>query len=53
MGSVNDLSNRINVKYKSMSKGQKLLAAYITDHYDKAAFLTASKLGKLAEVTGT
>ena len=51
MGSVNDLSNRINVKYKSMSKGQKLLAAYITDHYDKAAFLTASKLGKLAEVS--
>ena len=41
MGSVNDLSNRINVKYKSMSKGQKLLAAYITDHYDKAAFLTS------------
>lgn len=51
MGNVNDLSNRINVKYKHMSKGQKLLAAYITDNYDKAAFLTAAKLGKTVGVS--
>ena len=30
-----------------MSKGQKLLATYITDNYDKAVFLTASKMGKI------
>lgn len=41
----NDLSNRINQAYKTMSKGQKLLSTYITDHYEKAAFLTAAKLG--------
>ena len=27
-----------------MSKGQKLLATYITDNYDKAVFLTAAKM---------
>ena len=28
------------------SKGQKLIARYILDNYDTAAFMTASKLGK-------
>ena len=44
MGSKNDLSNRINESYSKLSKGQKLLATYITDNYDKAVFLTAAKL---------
>ena len=35
MANTNDLLNRINSKYGSMSKGQKLLATYITDNYDK------------------
>lgn len=47
----NDLRNRINEKYKSMSKGQKLLASYITDNYDRAAFLTAAKLGEMVGVS--
>ena len=34
-----------------MSKGQKLLATYITDNYDKAVFLTAEKLGKVVGVS--
>lgn len=51
MSNRNDLSNRINEKYKSMSKGQKLLASYITDHYDKAVFLTAAKLGEVVGVS--
>lgn len=51
MGNTNDLSNRINEKYKSMSKGQKLLATYITDNYDKAVFLTAAKLGEVVGVS--
>ena len=42
MGSKNDLSNRINESYSKLSKGQKLLATYITDNYDKAVFLTVS-----------
>ena len=33
MGSKNDLSNRINVSYIKLRKGQKMLATYITDNY--------------------
>ncbi len=33
------------------SKGQKRIASYILQNYDKAAFMTASKLGKLAGVS--
>lgn len=47
----NDLSNRINEAYSSLSKGQKLLASYITDNYDKAVFLTAAKLGEVVGVS--
>ncbi len=51
MSNTNDLTNRINERYSSMSKGQKLLATYITDHYDKAVFLTAAKLGEVVGVS--
>lgn len=33
------------------SKGQKRIAHYILDNYDKAAFMTASKLGATADVS--
>jgi len=33
------------------SKGQKRIASYILENYDKAAFMTASKLGKLVGVS--
>ena len=33
------------------SKGQKRIANYILENYDKAAFMTASKLGKLVDVS--
>ena len=33
------------------SKGQKLIANYIMNSYDKAAFMTASKLGKTVNVS--
>ena len=51
MANTNDLLNRINNKYGSMSKGQKLLASYITDNFDKAVFLTAAKLGETVGVS--
>lgn len=51
MGNTNELSNRMNEKYSSLSKGQKRLAAYITDNYDKAVFLTAAKLGEVVGVS--
>ena len=33
------------------SKGQRRIAAYILENYDKAAFMTASRLGQLAGVS--
>ena len=33
------------------SKGQKLIASYILKHYEKAAYLTASKLGAIVGVS--
>ena len=51
MPNTNDLINRINTKYSSMSKGQKMLATYITDNYDKAVFLTAAKMGEIVGVS--
>ena len=35
----------------TFSKGQRLIAKYITECYDKAAFMTASKLGKTVGVS--
>jgi len=35
----------------SFSKGQKLIGSYILQNYDKAAFMTANKLGKLVNVS--
>ena len=35
----------------TFSKGQRRIAAYILDEYDKAAFMTASKLGKTVGVS--
>ncbi|MCM8710666.1 MurR/RpiR family transcriptional regulator [Clostridium sp. SYSU_GA19001] len=40
-----DLMRTIQMKFQRMSKGQKLIAEYILKHYDKAAFMTAAKLG--------
>ncbi|MEF9915737.1 MAG: MurR/RpiR family transcriptional regulator [Lachnospiraceae bacterium] len=47
----NELLSKINEKYDECSKGQKLLANYIVDNYDKAVFLTAAKLGKTVGVS--
>ena len=51
MGTTKDLRSRINESYGKLSKGQKRLAAYITDNYDKAVFLTAAKLGEIVGVS--
>lgn len=48
---VTHLLGRIDMKLSSMSKGQKLIAHFIEQHYDQAAFLTASKLGELVGVS--
>ena len=46
-----DLLVRLNRNYKTLSKGQKQLAAYITENYDRAAFITASKMGRIVGVS--
>ncbi len=38
-------------KNKKLSKGHKKLVAYINENYDKAAFMTASKLGEKVGVS--
>lgn len=40
-----DLMRLIQNKFSRLSKGQKLIAEYILKNYDKAAFMTAAKLG--------
>ena len=47
----NDLINIIQQKYTDFSKGQKLIANYILNHYDKAAYVTAAKLGEIVGVS--
>lgn len=46
-----DLLNRIKEKYSKLSKGQRLIADYIMDNYDKVAFMTASRLGEKVGVS--
>lgn len=42
---------KIELGFDGFSKGQKAIAKYITEHYEKAAYMTAAKLGKLADVS--
>ena len=46
-----DILSVLQNKAHSFSKGQRLLANYITESYDKAAFMTASRLGKIVGVS--
>ena len=43
---MDNLIRKMKDRYHSFSKGQKLIANFMTDHYDKAAFMTAAKLGE-------
>lgn len=51
MGINNELLQKIDKKYPRLSKGQKKLADYIRQEYDKAAFLTAAKMGEVVGVS--
>ncbi|NLL37996.1 MAG: MurR/RpiR family transcriptional regulator [Clostridiales bacterium] len=46
-----DILSLIEQSYGGFSKGQKRIARYIRENFDKAAFMTASKLGKNAGVS--
>lgn len=46
-----DILSCIHNKMDSFSKGQRRIANYILEFYDKAAFMTAGVLGKTAQVS--
>jgi DNA-binding MurR/RpiR family transcriptional regulator len=46
-----NLISTISSMMPQFSKGQKLIARYIIEHYDKAAFLTAARLGQAVGVS--
>jgi DNA-binding MurR/RpiR family transcriptional regulator len=41
-----DILSVLQERKATFSKGQRLIAKYITEEYDKAAFMTANRLGK-------
>ena len=45
-----DLLQLISNEMKGFSKGQKRIGAFILEHYDKAAFMTAAKLLSLIHI---
>jgi len=46
-----DIMSILQEKAPTFSKGQRKIAQYITEAYDKAAFMTANKLGKTVGVS--
>ena len=46
-----DILAVLEEKAPTFSKGQRKIAAYITQYYDKAAFMTASRLGKAVGIS--
>ena len=46
-----DILAILQAKAPTFSKGQRLIARYITESYDKAAFMTANRLGKTVGVS--
>ena len=51
MDTKNELLKKFDERYSKLSKGQKKLADYIREDYDKAAFLTAAKMGEVVGVS--
>ena len=48
---IKHLLARIDINMDTFSKGQKRIAKYIEEHYDKAAYMTALKLGETVGVS--
>ena len=51
MSDRTDLAHRLESRYSRMSKGHKRICDYITQNFDKAAFMTAHKLGERTQVS--
>ena len=46
-----NLLSEIEERMPTFSKGQKLISNYILENYDKAAYMTAAKLGAIVQVS--
>ena len=46
-----NLLKEIEERLPTFSKGQRLISAYILNNYDKAAYMTAAKLGSIVNVS--
>ena len=46
-----NLLKEIEERMSGFSKGQKLISSYILENYDKAAYMTAAKLGAIVKVS--
>ena len=51
MQDMQDMIDRLNQSGKRLSKGHRKIAQYIVEHYDKAVFMTASRLGECVGVS--
>ncbi len=48
---MRNLLSEIEARMPTFSKGQKRISGYILENYDKAAYMTASKLGAIVKVS--
>ena len=46
-----NLLQEMTARMQTFSKGQRQIASYILEHYDRAAYMTASKLGSVVKVS--
>lgn len=46
-----DILSLIHLQMSTFSKGQRMIASFILNSYDKAAFMTANRLGKTVNVS--
>lgn len=51
MNEIVDLMRVIQTNFHKLSKGQKIIAQFIMNNYEKAAFMTAAKLGERVGVS--
>ena len=51
MQDMQDMIERLNHSGRKLSKGHRRIAQYIVEHYDKAVFMTASRLGESVGVS--
>lgn len=51
MPKSSNVIKNIQDNYETLSKGHKLIAEYVINHYDKAAFLTAASLGEILNIS--